>query len=70
VKVKASHVGEAGFVRYLHELHRRQVISRREVVAWTALHGALIRHSEPPLDDGDSLDEEALSELQRELGSA
>ena len=39
----ARRVGEPGFVVYLHELRGLRVLSRREVLAWLALHGAVIR---------------------------
>jgi hypothetical protein len=66
--VIAPRLGDAGFVHYLHELRRLRVLSRGEVIAWMGLHGAVTR-LEPPLDDGNRLDEEALAELERELGA-
>lgn len=64
----ARQLGEPGFVVYLHELRRLRVLSRREVVGWLGLHGAVIRMLEPPLDDGETFDEHAFAELSFELG--
>jgi hypothetical protein len=63
-------IGQMGFVTYLHQLRRLGVLSQPEVIAWMALHGSVIRCVELALDDGFGIDEEALAELQRELGSA
>ena len=68
--VLARQLGEPGFVHFLCELRRLRVLSQREVVSWLGLHGAVVRLSEPPLDDGKRLDELALAELERELGAA
>ena len=64
----ARRVGEPGFVMYVHELRRLQVLSRREVLAWLGLHGAVIRLLEPPLDDGLGIDEQVFADLEDELG--
>lgn len=68
--IRAAHVGEFGFVRYLHELRGLHVLSQDEVLAWLRLHGAVTRMVEPQLDNGERLNEEAFEELERELGSA
>jgi hypothetical protein len=56
-------VGEVGFVSYLHQLRRLGVIDQSEVISWLGLHGAVIRATEAPLDDGERLDEDALESL-------
>jgi hypothetical protein len=63
-------VGQVGFVTYLHALRKLGVLSQPEVLGWLGLHGAVIRRSEAPLDDGSGLDEQALAGLLRDLGAA
>lgn len=63
----ARRLGEPGFVTFLGELVRLGVLSRSEKRRWLALHGAVLR-TEPPLDDGERFDEEALGALAREFG--
>jgi hypothetical protein len=64
----ATHVGELGFIRFVHDIAALGVLDRPETLAWIALHGALLRLAEP-LDDGQGIDEGALEELAHELGS-
>jgi hypothetical protein len=43
------------------------VLSREEKLRWLALHGATMRATLPPRDEGHRFNEEALAELEREL---
>lgn len=53
---------------FLGELVRMGVLTRGEKLAWLALHGAVMRATLPPLDDGRGINEEALAALADELG--
>jgi hypothetical protein len=69
VTLKSRHVGEMGFASYVCELRRLRVLSRSEVRSWLALHGAVIRLSEPPLELDSGVDEDASEALARELSA-
>jgi hypothetical protein len=64
--IVARHLGEAGFAFYAKAVHRLGVLSYSELLDWLQLHGGVLRASGPPLDDGETFDEEAFSGL-REL---
>jgi hypothetical protein len=66
--IVSAGVGEQGFVEFLGELRRLAVLNQNEKLGWLALHGALLRAREVPLDDGSGIDEEWLQALARELG--
>jgi hypothetical protein len=63
----ARGVGEEGFASYAHALAVLGVLDREELLGWLAFHGAVLRATEPPLDDGETLDEAALADLQKRL---
>ena len=69
-ELRAVRVGEEGFVRFLCDLRRAGVLDTDEARGWLALHGSVLRWTESPLDDGETLNEEAFQELERVLGSA
>jgi hypothetical protein len=66
VTLVARTVGEEDFVRFLVALRRLGVIDRTEKVRWLALHGAVIRAIEPPLEDDSGFDEAAFAALAEE----
>jgi hypothetical protein len=47
--MKAAHVCEEGFARFLKELRALGVLSQDELLGWLRLHGATIRACEPLL---------------------
>ena len=66
--VASTHVGEEGFVAFLSELRQLTVFDREEHLAWLALHGAVLRMVEVPLDRGGGIDEATFVALEHELG--
>jgi hypothetical protein len=64
----ATRLGDLGFVAFAKGLHRLDVIDHDELLRWLELHGDVIRATEPPLDDGERFDEDALLALAREFG--
>ena len=60
-----SALGGPGFVPYLYVLLRLGVIDRAELRGWLALHGAVIRAIEPPLDTGSGVPDRLIERLLR-----
>lgn len=67
--VVARRLGEPGYVRFVKRLAELGVLDREERRGWIALHGAVLRATEPPLDDGTGPDEQALTALVAERGA-
>ena len=59
--IVARRVGEEGFLTYVKALHRLGVLQHPELLNWLALHGHVLRATEPPLDAGDGLPDYARS---------
>ena len=53
--IVARRLGDGGFVNFLKELHRLGVLQHAELLDWLALHGSVLRATEPPLDRGDGV---------------
>ena len=66
--LRAAHVGTPGFVEYVHRLAELGVLDREERLRWVALHGAVLRATEPPLDQGDGVPDGLIEQLIREAG--
>jgi hypothetical protein len=66
--IRAVPIGTSGFIAFAKELHQLGVLRYPELLSWLELHGAVIRGTEPPLDQGEGIDEEAFSALREELG--
>lgn len=65
----AGRVGEKGFVAFVKALNRYDVLNHEELLRWLALHGAVMRATEPPLDRGEGVDEDLLRHLEASLSS-
>jgi hypothetical protein len=63
--VRAVRIGEEGFVAFLHELRRLGVLTQPDVIAWLALHGAVLRRTESPLDTGEGIPDVSVVRLGR-----
>lgn len=66
--LRAAHVGEVGFLEFVHALERLGVLDRNERLAWIQFHGAALRASGAPLVSGhgvpDGLVERLLAEAR------
>ena len=67
--VVASQLGTEGFVAFVGHLRQLAVVSAAEKSTSIALHGAVMRATLPPLDDGRGIDEQTLAALVDELGA-
>jgi hypothetical protein len=68
-RVNLLGVGQEGFASAVLRLHVLVVLSHEELVGWLRLHGSVLRIG-PRLADEETFDEEALAELEWELGTS
>jgi hypothetical protein len=66
--VVAHHIGEVGFVAFVKACHRLDVLDRGELLRLLGLHGAVLRATHRPLDEGEGIPPEALQALAQVLG--
>jgi hypothetical protein len=68
--IVGAQVGLEGFTSFLGLLVRLGVLTPKEKRGWLGLHGAVMRATLPPLDDGTGINEEEFEALVREVGAA
>jgi hypothetical protein len=64
--LRATHVGEVGFLEFVHALERLGVLDRNERLAWIQFHGAALRASGTPLDTGHGVPDGLVDRLLEE----
>lgn len=65
--IVARRLGEEGYVTFLKELQRLGVLQHAELLNWLALHGSVLRATEPPLDTGGGVPDSPIALLVKDV---